>query len=123
MPLRFLFDEHVSKPACDALRERGIDTIHVLDVGLGRADDGRILAHAADEGRIVVTRNYRDFAPLVEAYRARNEHFTGVLFVPISIAGGDVGAHVRGIERWVDAHGSGENPVADTFGWLGAGPE
>ncbi len=116
MTFCFLFDEHVSKPACDALRARGVDVAHVLDVGLAGATDAEVLARAAAEERIVVTRNYRDFAMLVEAYRAQGKPFAGVLFLPISLSHADVGAHVRAVEEWVAVRGGEENPVADGFG-------
>lgn len=44
-----------------------------MEVGLSTADDPDILAWAATEDRIVVTRTYQDFAPLVEAWRAGYE--------------------------------------------------
>jgi hypothetical protein len=128
MPLRFLFDEHVSKPACHVLRERGVDVLHVLDVGLGRAPDSDVLAWAAAEGRIVVTRNYRDFATLIEAYTAHGWSFPGVLFLPVSLSQADVGAHVRAIEEWsaiqaaADPEGvdAGQSPIINSFAWLTA---
>lgn len=120
MPFRFLFDEHVSKPACDILRARGIDVAHVLDLGLGRASDAEVLARAAAEGRITVTRNYRDFAALVDVYRAKGEPFPGVLFLPISLSQADVGAHVRAVEEWIAGQGAERNPIENGFGWLGA---
>lgn len=117
---RFLFDEHVNKPACDALRDRGVDVTHVLDIGLARASDADVFARAAVEGRIVVTRNYRDFSRLVEAYDARGEPFSGVLFLPVSLSQADVGTHARAVEEWMAAQAGEGNPIANTFGWLGA---
>ena len=124
MPLRFLFDEHVNKPACDALLTQGIDVSHVLDVGLGGASDADVFARAVLEGRIIVTRNYRDFAMLVEAYRARGTPCPGVLFLPVSLSQADVGAHVRMIAAWSAAHAGADadrSPVADNFAWLTVG--
>lgn len=126
MPLRFLFDEHVNKPACHALRDRGVDVVHVLDVGLERAPDPEVLARAAEEGRIVMTRNYRDFARLVEAYTAQKRSFPGVLFLPASLSQADVGGHVRAVEAWIadeaaaDPEGveAGRSSIAEGFGWL-----
>lgn len=128
MPLRFLFDEHVSKPACQVLRERGVDVLHVLDVGLGRAPDSDVLAWAAAERRIVVTRNYRDFARLIEAYRAHGWSFPGVLFLLASLSQADTDAHVRPIEAWIAAQAEadpagadvGRSLITDGFGWITA---
>lgn len=115
--LRFLFDQMVSVPALRQVRKRGLDVSHVLEVGLGGASDARVLAYAREEGRIVVTRNYQDFAPLVSAYVREGIAFPGVLFVPTSIPHGDPGGHVKALVSWVDRAGD-RNPVADTLGWL-----
>jgi len=126
VPLRFLFDEHVSATACRVLRERGVEVVHVVEVGLKHADDEDVLEWAIGEARIVVTRNYRDFAPLVAARNAARLPFPGVLFLPNSLPQGSVGGHVQAIERWVaeqfafdpDGAGVGRSRVTDSFGWL-----
>lgn len=101
------------------LRDRGVDAVGVGDLGMRGAPDDRILERAAREGRIVVTRNYRDFALLVEAHVRRGISFPGVLFLSPSIAPGDVGAHVRALTGWVERHAGGPNPVADGYGCVG----
>lgn len=120
MPGRsFVFDHHVNAPAMRRLRKEGIDVVSVAEVGLGEADDPDILAWAAKENRIVVTRNYRDFAPLVEAYAKRGISFPGVLFYASSVRHSDVGHHVRALRDWVaQAEEAGHNPVQNGLGWL-----
>lgn len=126
MPLRFLFDEHLNLPACQALRKRGLDVTHVIEMGLAGASDPEVLSAAAAESRIMVTRNYSDFAKLVEAFNARGRSFPGVLFVPVSLPQTDAGALVRAIERWIAAWmtagpegiESERSPIADGVGWL-----
>lgn len=100
------------------LRAQGVDVVHVHDVWLGGTPDLEILQWAQSEGRIVVTRNYADFAPLVESLAASGEDFPGVLFYASSVRQSDVGAHVRALTDWITAHAAGGNPVASTFGWL-----
>lgn len=116
---RFLFDQHVNAPALRRLREAGIDVVHAAEVGLSEADDPDLLAWAAKENRIVVTRNYRDFAPLVEAYAQQGIPFPGVLFYASSVRQSDVGHHVRALLEWVgEAKQAGRNPVQNGLGWL-----
>ena len=116
---RFLFDQHVSGPALRQLRTRGVDVVHGAEVGLAEADDPEIFRWAQSEGRIVVTRNYRDFAPLVRALAAAREPFPGVLFLPSSLRPNDVGAHVTALIRWInDAEAAAANPVENGLGWL-----
>jgi hypothetical protein len=65
---RFVFDQHVNLRALRQRQAHGVDVIHVSEVGLSEADDAEIFAWAVEAGRIIVTRNYQDFAPLVSAY-------------------------------------------------------
>lgn len=116
---RFIFDQHVNARALGPLRERGFDVVHVAEVGLSEADDPEIFLWARAEGRLVVTRNYRDFAPLVTAYARRGESFPGVLFYPKSIRYTDVGAHAAALERWMQrAKELGVNPAESSYSWL-----
>ncbi|MGH7566228.1 MAG: DUF5615 family PIN-like protein [Gemmatimonadota bacterium] len=116
--MRFLFDVHFHRGACDQLKDRGVEAVHASGIGLGRASDAEVLDRAISEERIVVTRNYRHFAPLVDACVRRGKDFPGVLFLAPSIPQGDAGAHVEVIERWIRGIPPGENPIANTFGWL-----
>lgn len=115
-----LFDVHVHHGACRRLREEGIDAVHAADAGLGGADDLELLRAAAREGRVVVTRNYRDFAPLARAMAERDEAFPGVLFLSPALPGSDLAGHVRALRRWCERAGDG-NPVEGGVGWLGPG--
>lgn len=116
--LRFLFDVHVHRQAAVQLRNRGVDVEHAIDLGLGRSSDAEVLEHAISEDRLVVTRNYRHFVPLVEACMRRGREFPGVLLVSPSIPRSDAGAHVRAIERWIRESPPGTSPVAGAYGWL-----
>lgn len=119
--ISLLFDVHVHHGACRQLQSLGIDVVHAGDIGLGDAEDSDLLAAATAEGRIVVTRTYQDFAPLVDQLGKQGRSFPGVLFVPPSIEQSDAGAHVRAIQEWVaQAENDGRNPVENTMGWLRA---
>lgn len=118
MPPPLIFDVHVHRGACRRLRHEGLDVVHAGDVGLGEAEDIDLLMAAADEGRVVVTRNYKDFAPLVDSLVAKARSFPGVLFLSPALSPSDLGAHVRAVRRWCDAAGE-ENPVRNTAGWIG----
>lgn len=118
-PLRFLFDEHVNAQAMKKLQERGVDVVHVGDVGLLKTDDAVIFDWARREARIIITRNYQDFAPLASEAGRRQMIFPGILFLAQSLSQSDVGGRVRSLEIWIaSARESGTNPVANTYGWL-----
>ena len=119
MAFRFVFDQHVNARALKQLQARGLDVVHVAEVGLGEADDVEIFAWSIGEGRIVVTRNYQDFAPLVGACAEQGRAFPGVLFIATSVPHADAGHHVRSLLAWIEAaEQAGHNPVAGTYGWL-----
>ncbi len=115
---RFLCDEHISISVYRALEGMGFDIVHILALGLGGIDDPEVLQYARDEGRILLTRNYKDFAPLVEKWAHTGECFPGVLFVPTSIPQADVGTHVRAVKAWVETTETGANRIENTYGWL-----
>jgi predicted nuclease of predicted toxin-antitoxin system len=115
---RFLCDEHISVPVYRALDAIGVDIVHILALGLGGIDDPEVLQYARDQRRILLTRNYRDFAPLVEKWAHTGEGFAGVLFVAPSIPQADVSAHVRAMQTWVENAEAGDNRIENTYGWL-----
>jgi predicted nuclease of predicted toxin-antitoxin system len=53
--MRFLVDMNLPPAVAVWLRAEGHDAVHVLDAGFANAPDREIFAHAAEEGRIVVT--------------------------------------------------------------------
>lgn len=119
MAFRFVFDQHVNARALKQLQARGLDVVHVAEVGLSEADDAEIFAWSIEQDRIIVTRNYQDFAPLVTAYAEQGRAFPGVLFIATSVPHADAGHHVRSLLAWIDAADqAGHNPVAGTYGWL-----
>ncbi len=53
--MKILLDQGLPRSAADALRDVGIDAVHVGDIGMATALDEQIIAHAKAEGRVVVT--------------------------------------------------------------------
>ena len=116
--LRFLCDEHVGIPVYRALKRVRLDIVHLLALGMGGTSDPAVFQYARDEGRILLTRNYKDFAPLVEKWAQAKVGFPGVLFIATSIPQADAGAHVRALKAWVEKAGEGVHWVENTYGWL-----
>ena len=79
--MRFLLYEDLSPEAAEAGRGLGLDMVSVGEVGRRGYPYVEQLRYAAEEGRVLVTRNREDFLLLiVEFYRAGEPH-AGVLFV------------------------------------------
>ncbi len=53
--MKILLDQGLPRSAADALREVGVDAVHVGDIGMAAALDEQILARAHAEERVVVT--------------------------------------------------------------------
>jgi predicted nuclease of predicted toxin-antitoxin system len=53
--MRLLLDQGLPRSAARLLREAGIDTVHVGEIGCSTADDATILQRGRDEGRTVIT--------------------------------------------------------------------
>ncbi|MBT4498472.1 MAG: DUF5615 family PIN-like protein [Gemmatimonadetes bacterium] len=116
--MRFLCDEQIGIPIFHALEREGFDILHVLAEGLGGTADPQVFQHAIDRGRILLTRNYRDFAPLVEKRSSSGVSFPGVLFIATSVPQADIGAHIRALKRWSEGMERGANLIEKTYGWL-----
>ena len=53
--MKLLLDQGLPLSAAGLLRDVGIDTIHVGEIGMSAAEDSHIIQRARDEGRIVAT--------------------------------------------------------------------
>ena len=53
--MKLLLDQGLPRSAATLLSERGIDTIHVGEIGLWAAEDAEIILQARQDERIVVT--------------------------------------------------------------------
>jgi len=77
-----LLDEMFSDDIAKQLRAQGYDVILVVaDSALTGLPDDQVLAHAATEGRALVTANIKDFVPLDGRYRAVGQSHAGLILV------------------------------------------
>jgi predicted nuclease of predicted toxin-antitoxin system len=53
--MKFLADMGISPQVVEELRKTGHDALHLQDEGLHRLADGEILAHARNQGRVLLT--------------------------------------------------------------------
>ena len=53
--MKLLLDQGVPMGAAPMLRERDLDAVHVSELGMARAMDSEILAHARSEKRCIIT--------------------------------------------------------------------
>jgi len=80
--VRLLLDEMFPPRLAEELRNRAIDAIAAVeDPDLRAAPDSELLERAADDGRVLVTENIRDFAVLHSQWMATNRNHPGILLV------------------------------------------
>jgi hypothetical protein len=79
--VRLLLDAHLSPRRIGAeLARRGHDVLSLADEPeLRELDDPEVLALAAEQRRILVTRNGRDFAPLLRTWAEEGRHHAGCI--------------------------------------------
>ena len=113
-----LCDENVNRKVVEALRLRGVDAVHIVDLGLMSADDSVIMEAAITEDMIVLTRDYKDFGELVVLQTRQGLEFPGVLFISPSIPHGDVGIILEAIVSWAHRHESESLSIRNSAAWL-----
>ncbi|MGH2628704.1 MAG: DUF5615 family PIN-like protein [Anaerolineales bacterium] len=100
MRVRLLLDANLSpKRIRSALGKRGHDSLSLAsDAALGALDDPQVLELAAQQARILVTRNSRDFAPLLREWAEGGRHHAGCILI-WTLGHHEFGAIINGVSR------------------------
>ncbi|MBA2576303.1 MAG: DUF5615 family PIN-like protein [Euzebyaceae bacterium] len=101
--MRLVLDANLSpKRIGSSLQKRGHDVLSLAsDAALGALDDPQVLELAAEQSRILVTRNARDFAPLLREWAEADRHHAGCILI-WTLAHSEFGAIIRGVTRLLD---------------------
>lgn len=96
--MRLLLDANLSpKRIGSPLKERGHDVLSLAsDAALGALDDPDVLKLAAEQDRILVTRNSRDFAPLLREWAEADSHHAGCILI-WTLGHHEFGAIIKGV--------------------------
>lgn len=80
--MRLLLDEHLDPRLAEQLRESGYDVIAVApDPALRGLSDAALLDHATAQGRVMVTYDVADFAPLLEERQVAASPVAGIVLI------------------------------------------
>ena len=103
--MRLLLDANLSpKQIGSVLARRGHDVLSLAsDAALGALDDPQVLQMAADEDRILVTRNSRDFAPLLRQWSEEGRHHSSCILI-WTLGHHEFGAILKGITKLLKEH-------------------
>ncbi len=88
-------DVHVPQSITDQLRRRGADVLTAIEDSRAERDDGDLLEHALDLGRVVFTQDIR-FKALAEDWQRQGRPFAGLVFG--HQLGGTIGQFVKDLE-------------------------
>lgn len=77
----YLDEDSLDKLLAVALRAAGIDLATAFEAQTLGWSDERQLGHARSLGRVILTANMKDFAPLHSRWMAEGRHHAGILIV------------------------------------------
>ncbi|MBI4408133.1 MAG: DUF5615 family PIN-like protein, partial [Gemmatimonadetes bacterium] len=99
--MRFLLDEDVNPRVAELAWELGLDVSSVHEIKRRGLTDHDQLQHAAEDGRVFVTRNLDDYLFwTAELFRSGERH-AGVLFIPRGLPNDHPDWIARALKRWV----------------------
>ncbi len=117
--MRLILDLHVSgKRVGRALSREGHD-VRAADAEGPVFDamaDEDLLAVAAEESRVLVSRNVRDFPRIAGEWARLGKHHSGIIMIPPSIDHAEFGAIASGVGALLA--GTGSDDWRDRFEWL-----
>lgn len=84
MDIRLYLDEHVPKELAPHLRRLGYDVLTTAEAGRASQmiEDEDQLAFAARTGRVILSFNHLDFAPLDAEWKAEGREHAGIMLSP-----------------------------------------
>lgn len=99
--MRILLDAHISgRTVGKALIERGHDVLALdSEIELEGLSDPEVLELAADEGRVLVTANIRDFEPLLREWAGESRPHAGVILVPSTVRNEAFGLLISSVQK------------------------
>jgi len=106
----YYLDEDVAVQVAPSLRALGLDVLTTRDAERLQTSDESQLDFAARAGRVIVTRNIRDFVRLSRQYERLGKPHAGVLLVTAAFGQKDYGGLARAIARYDREHALGMAP-------------
>jgi hypothetical protein len=98
--MRLLLDVHLSgKVVALSLRQRDHDVRAANEEReLDRLDDPDLLVLAAQEQRILITGNIKDFVPITQSWADTDRHHAGLILISHNIHHGQFGRILTGLQ-------------------------
>lgn len=103
--MRFLLDENIHPRVAEAAWEEDVDAVSVVDLRRRGLADREQLEFAAEQGRIMVTRNRGDYIHWTREFYHAGEPHAGVLLVADGLPNDQPENIARALRRWALAYG------------------
>jgi len=113
--VKFLVDEDLNEEIAIILRAKGVDAMHIRELGLSGSEDQEVLDEAARQERCLITRNRNDFLTLTEFYFHEGRPHPGVLIITRSYPGNQTSKIVQAILSLTQSHPHAFQPYAFLF--------
>jgi predicted nuclease of predicted toxin-antitoxin system len=98
--VRYLLDEDVNPRTAEIARGLGLDVVSVHEIGRRTLSDGEQLEFAAQEGRVLVTRNRDDFIEATLLFFRTGQPHAGVLIIPHTLPNHDSERMAHALAEW-----------------------
>lgn len=107
--MRLMLDANMSpRRIGDPLRDRGHDVRALAaEPDLEGLPDEQVLELATQDDRILITRNSRDFAPIVRRWAEAGRDHAGLILI-WSFTHRQFGEIVAGAQQWIEEHPNGQ---------------
>ncbi|HUG39972.1 MAG TPA: DUF5615 family PIN-like protein [Longimicrobiales bacterium] len=102
--MRFLLDESIHPRVAELAWELELDVVSVHDVRRRGRGDRDQLAFAAEQERVLITRNRGDYLFLTREFYRGGEPHGGLLLVDDGLPADQPEMLVRSLRRWAQAH-------------------
>ncbi len=102
--MRFLLDENINPLVAESAWEQDVDVVSVVDLRRRGLSDRSQLEFAADQNRVLVTRNRGDYLELTRDFYQAGRPHRGVLLVNEGLPNDQPEMLARALIRWVRAH-------------------
>lgn len=117
--MRVLLDAHISSRRVGrSLERRGHDVLALdQDEFLAALPDEQVLEAALAEKRVLITRNVRDFVPILREWAETGRTHRGCILVTLRLS--STAATVRATDALFEAHPT-QNDWVDLAAWVGS---
>jgi predicted nuclease of predicted toxin-antitoxin system len=98
--VKYLLDEDVNPRTAEIARGLGLDVASVHEIGRRTLSAGEQLEFAAQEGRVLVTRNRDDFIQATLTFFRTGQPHAGVLIIPHALPNRDPERMAHALADW-----------------------